>query len=495
MSLATDHRGLVFAEYDLRRRATRGDHSHYRIWMTIELLGSRGALMGRYQTRGDFERQVTSVDPIAERIVWRNVGSRGWDTDKDAYGEHQPLDWAEGFAYDFSPEQAYEELAWDHSHLPKTTEGYTFVTLQITGHLEFDFLRSARHGRIDALRRPGDTQVPPEDGQRFQIEFPPLSVHSALERRHVRTGFLGLTEADGELCAILDYRQGPQTFTWENLSDPSAPTAHEVRSWQYGQFVVRTSDGELTEGDFTERAVMTMRPLNGGQAMTMPVRGMYAIRRISTEEFAEGLDSWGAEQTPRPPSRRGRSPLWGVALPAVAQDGYRVTVTRTDMDRSGHAGDRTQWRGSVVDGAWSGTELRRAEGDDGEWGPCLPVQDPQELTSAWNVLVEMIGGVAAGLDQVGGVTSAILGDAEARLEVLALSRLSDTPCVVVELRCDSGQYGLLFVRVEDGVLEAASATSRNDTEEGSTLAVWEIERSDVVLSAHDALHPGRVYDR
>jgi len=306
-------RDLLKVEYNLKPKFSRGDRRYYRLWMTVENPGPRENTAERNQWRGDFERVVISVDPTdraEEEVTWRNVGVRRWLLDEGKYASHQPLPWADGFSYRFSMEDSYDELDWDYSSIPKNVAGFAFrAVLQVTAHYEFDFLRSSRHAAIEKLRRVGAVlRNPPEEGQVFNLDFPPVFTNSRLERKHVEVGLLGLTWADGEPCALIDYRQGPQRFSWtmttaagEQAEPVSVNT--ELTSRQEGVFVVRLEDGSLVNGWLAESTIQRITPAGGGEPTGRYTRGIWHIREITSEEFAGGLKDWEKEQTPTPQFR------------------------------------------------------------------------------------------------------------------------------------------------------------------------------------------------
>lgn len=305
-------RTVLEHEYNLKPRFVKGQKRYYRLWMTIENLDNYGTVAQRSQWRGDFERVVTAVDASGraeERVTWKNVGFRNWLMKEGRYGPHQAASWADGFSYDFSMEDDYGDLNWDLSKIPKNMLGFLFVGgLQISAHAEFDFMRSSRHARIEKLRRIGERMKDlPEEGKAFDLDFPPVFTNSKLVRKHVQVGFLGLTLANGEPCALIDYQQGPQPFTWTmEMGPPFQPQPvtvnTELTSRQNGIFVVRLSDGSLVNGQFIERTFQKITPV-GSEPASRAGQGMWHIREITPEEFKQGLANWEQEQTPTPQFR------------------------------------------------------------------------------------------------------------------------------------------------------------------------------------------------
>lgn len=372
-----DLKALLGGTYNLKPRYTPGTKKYYRLWITLENLDLWGKLVNRIQWRGDLERVVKSVDATGraeEQITWKNIGKRNWSMEKARYEPHEAVPWAEGFTYPFSAEERYDEVRWDHRSTPRTPDGVTFVeVLQCTGHVEFDFLRSSHHADIEKLCRLGQvlTSVP-QEGVPFHLNFPPLVTNSNLEKKHIQISFLGLTHINGEPCAIMDYRQGPQNFSWDTTSTEEVP--HEIwsnghtdlKSFHYGQFIVRLKDGSLVEGDFTERDILKISLQGSVAPISMSVRAVSQIREISRTDYGEGLAKWDTEQSPTPDLRgydqaqadsalRPAGPL-GEALrreydlkpkyQAGAKRHYRLTVTRNFLDNWGNVAQRNQWRGN-----------------------------------------------------------------------------------------------------------------------------------------------------
>lgn len=304
-------------DYELKPHYVKGQKRYYRLWQTLEQLDPWGNLQGRSQWRGDLERVVESVDPSGraeEKITWKNVGSRSWLMAEGKYGPHRPLPWADGFSYGFSAEDGYDELRADYVSIPKNPVGMLFrMAFQVSAHLEFDFLRSSRHGAIERLRKVGSLLLnPPEEGQKFTLDFPPWAVNSDLEKKHVEISFLGLTQVNGEPCAIIDYQQGPQDFLWETLDTQGAAPAlgmnegvsswhTAMKSWHHGLFFVRLRDGSLVFGWLTEPTMGKITPQGDGQPIPRYGRGTWSIQEITADDYAAGLKDWDQEQslTPR----------------------------------------------------------------------------------------------------------------------------------------------------------------------------------------------------
>jgi len=376
-----DLRALLGGTYNLKPRYTPGTKKYYRLWMTNESLNLGGQLVHRGQWRGDFERVVKSVDATGraeEQITWKNIGKRSWSLEKGRYEPHDTVPWAEGFTYPFSIEDGYNEVRWDHTSTPKTPDGFMFEgVLQCTGHLEFDFLRSSHHASIEKLCRVGQVLFTvPQDGKKFTLNLPPFITNGDFAKSRIQIGFLGLTQVNGEPCAIMYYRQGPQTFSWDAVDVGTAagatsqpeimtPGHTDLKSYQYGQFIVRLEDAGLVEGEFTERTQTGTKPATGGPPLFTPGRGVYQIRAISRADYEEGLAKWDNEQSPTP-NLREYGPRKAASTPQPAgllseallreyhlkpkyrvgvKSHYRLTVTRNFLDNWGNVAQRNQWRG------------------------------------------------------------------------------------------------------------------------------------------------------
>lgn len=297
--------------FDLKPRYRKGQEQYQRMWMTIEVLDPFGNLQARNQWRGDLHRVVRDLDASGrarEKVTWKSVGVRDWLLSAGRYKPHRTVPFAEGFTYDFSVEDDYSELDWDYSAIPRILLGRFFrVAFSVSAHLEFDFLRSSRHASIERLRHPGELLTdPPEGGKTFDLDFPPLFTDSRLERRHIQVGFLGLTLLDDAVCALVDCKQGPQDFFWNELVQSPGTEAGDQRfavnlkSWQEGVFSSRIEDGSLVQGELTEWHMIKRVPAAGGEPVAEHSRGIWSIREISAGDYAAGLEGWSDEQTPTP---------------------------------------------------------------------------------------------------------------------------------------------------------------------------------------------------
>ena len=305
---------VLSQQYDLKAKYEKGQKRYYRMWMTLEQFDPWGNTLIRLQWRGDFERLVESVDAAgkaAEKITFKSVGFRIWDPAKGKYGPHQELPWADNFSYKFSAEDAYDDINWNYDKIPKSPQGVGFrAGFQVSAHYEFDFMRSSRHAAIEKLGHVGQLLPhPPEEGQEFSLGFPELMENSRLKRENVEVGFLGLTQVAGEPCAIIDYRQGPQSFSWDTKggAHPAFASAKDVtgwhtemKSWQDGKFVVRVKDGSMVYGEFTERTMSKLTPQPSGAPAPANGRGIWSIREITAGDFANGLKDWEQEVTAIP---------------------------------------------------------------------------------------------------------------------------------------------------------------------------------------------------
>ncbi len=371
-------RALLLEKHDLKPKHRPGEVSYYRLWMTIEGLDEWGNLVARNQWRGDFQRTVVSVDASGkalEKIHWNQIGNRSWIPETARWTPVQQVPWAEGFNYEFSAEEQYEELEWPYDSLPKTMAGYVFRgAFQCSAHLEFDFLRSSRHAAIEKLQEVGQVLTDiPEEGKKFSLNFAPLITNSDLERKYVQVGFPALTLVNGEPAAVIDYRQGPQTFAWDaqQQAEPDSifdSGRNRLTSWQYGQFFVRLSDGALLQGEFTERTILQVVSPSGVELPIRNARGLFTIEQITERAYQAGLADIDQDNSPIPSLRASRPvppPVPGDAtndrrkkLLAASFDlkpkhkighssFYRLTLTRNDISPSGVPQGRNQWRGDL----------------------------------------------------------------------------------------------------------------------------------------------------
>jgi hypothetical protein len=304
---------LLSGKFDLRQKFEAGRQSYYRLWQTIEIFDLYGDVVFRNQWRGDFRRTMETIRPsgkIEESVTWHSVGVRNWIFDESKYDQHHELEWARDFSYSFSIEDDYRDLNWDYSIVPKTLIGSTFrQAFQVSAHFEFDFLRSVSHAAIDRLQKVGDIVMnPPEEGQTFSLSFPPVVTNSVLRRKHVHIGFLGITQIGGVPCALLYYRQGPQTFSWDAIEDPNGDTSgdpdkvwhKDLKSWQQGHLCIRLQDGGLAEGEFSENHMIKKARPGGGDPTADHSRGIWSIREITPEAYTNGLQDWGQDQLELP---------------------------------------------------------------------------------------------------------------------------------------------------------------------------------------------------
>jgi hypothetical protein len=304
---------ILESKFDLRQRVEPGKRSFHRLWQTIEIFDPFGEVVHRNQWRGDFQRTIESVDESGkaeESISWHSVGVRFWLPDESKYGPHKELDYSKGFSYSLSIEDDYNDLDWNYSGVPKSVEGSIFrQAFQVSAHFEFDFMRSVKHAGIDQLQKIGDLiSRTPEEGHQFSLSFPPIVTNSLLERRNVHIGFLGLNQINGEPCAILYYRQGPQKFSWDGIENaditaenPPPDIWHkDLTSWQQGHFCVRLKDGTLAEGEFSENHMIKRARPDGTDPTPVQSRGIWSITEISKEDYSNGLQDWYLDQSELP---------------------------------------------------------------------------------------------------------------------------------------------------------------------------------------------------
>jgi hypothetical protein len=302
---------VLSGEFNLKPKFELGKQSFYRLWQTIELFDPYGDVLHRNQWRGDFGRKVESVNESGEAreaITWHSVGVRTWNAGESRYGPARELPYARGFSYTLSIEDDYKDLNWDYSAIPRSIEGSTFrQAFTVTAHFEFDFLRSISHAAIDRLRKLGDLiSDPPEEGKTFSLSFPPVVRNSLLERQHIHIGLLGLNLFDGEPCALLLFRQGPQKFSWDGIEGPDITAEgmyednvwhKDLKSWQEGHLSVRLADGGLAEGELWETHMIKRARPGGDDPVAVHSRGIWSIRAISSEAYSKGLMDWNQDQS------------------------------------------------------------------------------------------------------------------------------------------------------------------------------------------------------
>jgi hypothetical protein len=301
-------------KFNLQPKFELGKQSFYRMWQTIEVFDPFGDVVHRNQWRGDFQRTVDSVSQsgkAVESIRWHSVGARYWIPEESKYGPYKELDYSKGFSYKLSIEDGYEDLNWDYSSVPKTVEGSIFrQAFQVSAHFEFDFMRSVKHAAIDGLQYIGDLiSELPEEKEHFSLSFPPVVSNSVLERKHLHIGFLGLNQIEGEPCAVLYFRQGPQKFTWDGVEsmDITAEITNEdepwhkiLTSWQQGHFCIRLKDGSLAESEFSENHMIKKTRLDGTEPSASHSRGIWSIREVSPQAYSSGLENWNDDQNELP---------------------------------------------------------------------------------------------------------------------------------------------------------------------------------------------------
>lgn len=350
---------LLRQKHNLRERPTVGQTRFFRLIATLDKSDPSGSGSGS-QIRGDLERKVSAIasdGSFTEQIRWRNVAIRPWLSAKGEYGPFFPVTWANNFSYEFSADSNYESLKWDLSSLPKDHSGYMFrAVLSVTAHYEFDFMRSVSHAQIDQLTRIGQliTDVP-ENRETFSLNLPPIVNESRLERKHVQVGLPGITIVNGEPAAILEFRQGPQDFA---LTMTAAERMEvKIKSWQYGQCLIRLRDGALISAQLTENIIS-----NIGSSSSYD-QGNYVIQEISSAEFEKGLTDWTNDRGHKQfiefgqthQSMRGSSQaetpcpteLFRKPRPNRATD-FRLTITRQNMDPRGETTDTNQVRGEMT---------------------------------------------------------------------------------------------------------------------------------------------------
>lgn len=347
--------------HDLREKRSRGQTRYYRLTATLDQFDLLGRISSRTQLRGDIERRVTGgLDPngrTTEQVRWRNVGFRPWSKATGEYGKYVPLSWADNFSYEFSVESKYDAMNWDLTSIPKDHTGYLFrAVLSVTAHYEFDFMRSSAHGRIDQLTKIGQLITDlPEEGQKFSLNHPPVVKESVLERMHIQVGLPGITIVNGEPCAILEFRQGPQDFAL--LLASARGLKLKLKSWQYGQCLIRLADGGLVSAQMTENTIS-----NAASATPSYGKGNYFIQEISPAEFEKGLTEWNNDRryvsfiqasqahdsTLLNDSSRACETVLTLKPQRHNTAQFRLTLTRQNMDPRGELRDLSQLRGDMT---------------------------------------------------------------------------------------------------------------------------------------------------
>lgn len=353
--------------------------SYGRAWMTVDVHNRRGELQAAYQYRTDCRRTVIRIHPggaPVERVTWRNFGSRGWDLDTECYEPHQMFPWADGHEYEMCAEWPFEDLDFNSANIAHNVPGYIFFMMLVFQHVEFDFLRSSSHGGFEHLRRPGHSIVPPDDGIDYHLGFPPLFANAHVERRHMRTTFVGLSAVGEDACAVVETRNGARRSGWETAVSEGESERTETRGWQSGQFVIRLRDRRLVWADLTENAFMCVRTRSEPEGIRLYVRGNHILREATRSEYEGGLSDWPLDRERRPTSivhvtswKSSRLPEALVRsydlVPSVsvgANERHRFKLSRYWLDDGGNDLRRVQYRGDAertVDRVEAGGRVHR----------------------------------------------------------------------------------------------------------------------------------------
>jgi hypothetical protein len=284
-------KSLLSDEYDLRPKYKKGDKRYYRLVILYKRLEPSGKILSMMEHRGDIQRVVETVESNGkayELITWKNVASRETPEKSSTLGPWKKQSWVEGFSYRFSAEDSHQKFHWNYQSFPKTMEGYLSLMLTVDAHFEFDYLRSSFHGAIEKLRRIGDEVEAPDSHLTFTIDFPPVVPSSHLQKRNVYTKFIGLTQINGEPCAILAHRQGPGEFSLNLATSPTTTMSHEITSSFWGNLMVRLSDGGLVHGDFIEHVRSQANIPGQDKPIFGSTQAEYTIDEISAEAYIKG---------------------------------------------------------------------------------------------------------------------------------------------------------------------------------------------------------------
>jgi hypothetical protein len=283
---------LLAQQYDVRPKYKKGDKRYYRLVILYKRLEPSGKLLSFLEHRGDIERVVDSVQSDGkayEIITWKNVAHREIPEKSSTLGPWKKQPWVEGFSYRFSAEDSHQKFHWNYQSFPKTMEGYLSLMLTVDAHFEFDYLRSSFHGAIEKLRRIGDEVEAPDSHLTFTVNFPPVVPSSHLRKRNVYTKFIGLTQINGEPCAILAHRQGPGEFLLNFAASPTTTASHEITSSFWGNLMVRLSNGSLVYGDFIEQVRAQVNLPGQDKPTFWSTQAEYRIDEISSEVYMKGL--------------------------------------------------------------------------------------------------------------------------------------------------------------------------------------------------------------
>jgi len=266
--------------YDLSYRPASGDTSYYCLDILYSTLGEGGKVQSVANWRGGFRRTVDGIDAdgaVQETIVWQRSGRRERDAGSPFGDEWEPLGFFEGFTYPFSAEDDYPDFQPDYSGFPSDEAGWPLgwnaLLMTVDAHVEFDYLRSRRHGAIDKLRTIGDTCVTPDSDHPYRLALPPMVDVPAFTKRNLRNTFEGLGKVNGAACAIIAFTMEVSPFQMS-----IGGTAFDCSSAFRGTISVNLADGSVEHGEFDEFVM----------GAAGPVYPRYEIRRIDEAAWQGG---------------------------------------------------------------------------------------------------------------------------------------------------------------------------------------------------------------
>ncbi len=253
-------KGVLNDSYNLALNTPVGDRSYYRLSCAYNDLNEIGVVESVNEIRGRLERVVKGIRPDGgreEHVTWDQIEFiMQPDMTKPALAPI-PLEFGNGWSYDFCAEKDYEDFDWKTDGIPKDGIGWNFLLLTIDAHFEFDFIHSRFHGAIDKRTRIGDGGLIPDNGKAFDILLDPAISDCTFIRNEFRNEFLGLAVKDGQECAILGFDLGVSPFYMEVKGlDPTEVNPElihlDMSSTFTGKVYIRLSDGALQYGEFTE---------------------------------------------------------------------------------------------------------------------------------------------------------------------------------------------------------------------------------------------------
>jgi len=151
------------------------------------------------------------------------------------------------------------------------------------------------------LRKIGDVVRVPDNDQPFELNHAPVITESHLQREEeMYTSFLGLTEANGQPCALVDFRLGPQKFSWVRQTETGGKEKNEMKLWGYGVLQVRLADGQAEGGEYAEREMLNVTPPGAKEAQLVYILTTFELEKIGAGGYAAGLKGWEQEQSERP---------------------------------------------------------------------------------------------------------------------------------------------------------------------------------------------------